>query len=110
MLLEDAIRQIFREELRAVLGEIRAAVEPTDASGQELMPVLQAAAKYGPSPAVINRWFRDGKLKQYGAGRLKKVDVCELKRRLAEMGSEKQREPTQADFEAEADRRLRRVR
>lgn len=100
MSLEETIRLIVREEVRAAFRELRPPAPKTEES--ELCPVVPAAAKFGLHPATIHKWFSTGRLKRYGTGRCTRVDLGELRKRLEEMGAEKRKQPTQADLDEQA--------
>lgn len=60
----ETIRQIIREEIRAVV-----------ASEPAWLQVSQAAQKLGVSENTIRRWAREGRIETKGAGKARLVKV-----------------------------------
>jgi len=60
----DTIRQIIREEIRAVIQP-----EP------EWLPVPEAAQKLGVSEGTVRRWVREGRAEVKGFGKARRVRI-----------------------------------
>lgn len=77
MSLEETLRQIVREELRAALNE-----RPAPSAPDELLTTKQAAEVAKVQPATIRAWARGGELKRYGTAkkaRWRRSEVLALK-------------------------------
>jgi excisionase family DNA binding protein len=82
--VDIAIRQLIREELRAVLGEeLRALLHASqDGATQETLPVYmsieKAAAMLDVSPSTVRGWIKSGALPCHGTDRVWRVRLDEL--------------------------------
>lgn len=109
MSFEETLRTIVREEVRAALSELRTQTSaPATAMEGQKLPVVQAAALYGPSPSTIAKWMKAGKLTRYGKGRSTRVDVAELLRALREEGERHTKALSESEIEARVEAELRR--
>jgi excisionase family DNA binding protein len=77
---ESALREIIREELKAVL---RQELGKTPASAGEYVSVSEAAKIASVQVQTIRAWMRAGKLKEYKAGRVLRARRSELEEFLA---------------------------
>lgn len=72
MTIEDTIRQAVREEVRAVMDELRAVLsdsKPAPVPAAALMTIEQVAQRAGGvKPATVRSWIRAGKLVAHRAG------------------------------------------
>lgn len=71
--LRDMIREVVREEIRAVLVE---------AKGEEFLSTDAAAKLAGVEPGTIRRWIRQHRLSDNRAGRMVRVLRSELEAML----------------------------
>jgi len=72
---EDALREIIRDELRSV---IRQELGQKPAAAGDYVSAAEAAQIAAVSPQTIRAWIRQGKLKQFNAGRVIRVRRLEL--------------------------------
>lgn len=81
MTFEDTIRKILREELRALLHEIKVddRVEP---NGDKLLTRPEAAAYLGVKLQTLDNWERSGKVKSRRIGRRVRYFESDLKNSL----------------------------
>lgn len=74
-IVAEAVRDVVREELAAARRETRSA---------EYLTFREAAAELAVSASTIKRWVRLGRLKTFGAGRLRRVRSADVRALLAE--------------------------
>lgn len=77
MNLDETLRTIVREEIRAALREV-GGVQP---AATELLTITQAAEVANVHRATVQRWLKAGQLQRRGSGRLTRVarsDVMEV--------------------------------
>ena len=77
MMIEQALRSMIREELRAVIGELRE-VERAPAAHAEPLTVKEAAAIARVTEKTIRNWLAAKELTTFHAGRQLRVDRREL--------------------------------
>ena len=86
--LEETLRQIVREEIRAAIderiaGAVRDAIAPAvGGDGEDYLSATRAAAVADVSPSTIRRWWADGRLPCTGPPRLRRVRRSDLERFL----------------------------
>ena len=83
MTLEDTLRAIVREEVRAAL---RDAASPTAPTG-DVLTLDEAATHANVSKATLHRWMRDGLVTRRGHGRLTRVSRAQVDAALANGGT-----------------------
>ncbi len=70
----DEVRVIVREELRAILGELRASTPPA----ADWATPEQAAEILGRTPKTVRRWAASGRLRATREGSRWKIDRAAL--------------------------------
>jgi excisionase family DNA binding protein len=83
--LEEALRDVFRQELRSIVQEVRAAVEGSRAKApddESYLSVQRAASVADVHPDTIRKWINSGRLPRHKAGRELRVRRDELHRLL----------------------------
>lgn len=108
MTLEDTLRVIVREEIRALREDLQAWQATPSASGAELLTYAQAAALKGLGYSTIRAWAESGRLNKHGEGRNVRVSKLELDRVMGpRQSSACGGKLTEADIEAKAEAILR---
>jgi excisionase family DNA binding protein len=74
-LIEEVVRTVVREELRAVA--------PRPGQPDEFLSVVAAARLVGVAPTTVRTWVSQGRLQRYQAGRVLRVRRSELEVLLA---------------------------
>lgn len=82
MTLEETIRAVVREEIRAALRELRQPAPPAT-SAEPYLTIAQAAALACVGGTTVRDWLRAGKLNRYGQGKRVLINRAELERLLA---------------------------
>jgi excisionase family DNA binding protein len=105
MVLEDALRQVIREEVRAAVREAVVVTGPGSARVEEFVSIAEAAVLARKSPSTIRNWIQQGKLRSYGEGReiaLRSEDVRAVAFAPKDGGSRSSRSTAKTDAHAEA--------
>jgi excisionase family DNA binding protein len=103
MILDElALRELIEEVLRTVVREELRAIAPRPGQPDEFLSVVAAARLAGVAPTTVRAWVNQGRLQRYKAGRVLRVRRSDLELLLAStVGNDDSR-----DMSAEARARL----
>lgn len=86
MIVGDVVRQVLREELRAIQ-------QPPPAE-QNLLRLRDASKLVGVSVSTLKEWIGSGALTRYGEGRILRISKAQL---LGHLAPKEMPEPTDAE-------------
>lgn len=98
MNFEEAVREIFKEELKPILEALKVIsekAEPETGKPSELLGVEQVANQCKVAAPTVRCWIQSGRLRACKVGRRYLVDQSTLKRFLLGMEN-KNKQPTEA--------------
>lgn len=101
MTIEDTIRTVVREEIRAAVRELAEELRGATAPAGHLLSYAEAAVYTGFGTSTIQDMVRSGRLNKYGEGRRVRVSREELDRIMA---PKPRAVPSEADLDARAER------
>jgi len=82
-MLRDVVREVVREELRGALASLALPAAPEPKLIPQYLTPQEAARFCGVSEKTIRAWVQEGKLAERRAGRLLRIERCELEAYLA---------------------------